>query len=93
MPIYKSIVKAQEFAKGTPIRMATDQAYRETQRLLAIASTSALAPMLLIMFALKTIDLSKVDESRIDENKWTEEVDRTGVDEPGVTDKTVKTEK
>ena len=67
--IYKSIVVAQKFAKGTPVRAAIDQSYRETQRLLAIAATSALAPMLIVMFALKTVDLSKVDEAKIDENR------------------------
>ncbi|KAF5019850.1 hypothetical protein F66182_8129 [Fusarium sp. NRRL 66182] len=69
--IYKSIVVAQEFVRGTPVRDAIDQAYRETQRLLAIAATAALAPMLLVMFALKTVDLSKVDDAKIDENKST----------------------
>jgi hypothetical protein len=57
--IYKSIVVAQKFAKGTPARAAIDQAYRETQRLLAIAATCALAPMLII-------------EAKIDENKTTD---------------------
>ncbi|CEI61326.1 Siderophore iron transporter mirA [Fusarium venenatum] len=69
LKIYKSIVVAQTFAKGTPVRAAIDQAYRETQRLLAIASTCALAPMLVFMFALKTVDLNKVDEAKIDENR------------------------
>lgn len=73
--IYKSIVVAQKFAKGTPIRSAIDQSYRETQRLLAIAATCALAPMLIVMFALKTVDLSKVDEAKIDENKAAGEVE------------------
>lgn len=73
--IYKSIVVAQKFAKGTPIRAAIDQSYRETQRLLAIAATCALAPMLVVMFALKTVDLAKVDEAKIDENKAGGEVE------------------
>ncbi|GKU06521.1 major facilitator [Fusarium langsethiae] len=68
LEIYKSIVVAQKFAKDTPTRVAIDQAYRETQRLLAIAATCALAPMLVVMFALKTVDLGKVDESNTDEN-------------------------
>ena len=73
--IYKSIVVAQKFAKGTPVRAAIDQSYRETQRLLAIAATCALAPMLIVMFALKTVDLSKVDEAKINENKASEEAE------------------
>ncbi|CAG7563408.1 unnamed protein product [Fusarium equiseti] len=73
--IYKSIVVAQKFAKGTPVRAAIDQSYRETQRLLAIAATCALAPMLIVMFALKTVDLAKIDEAKIDENKAAGEVE------------------
>ena len=72
MPIYKSIVAAQKFAKGTPVRAAIDKSYCETQQLLAIAATAALAPMLIVMFFLKTIDLTKVDEAKLDENKSTD---------------------
>ncbi|KAG5770721.1 hypothetical protein H9Q72_002510 [Fusarium xylarioides] len=72
LKIYKSIVVAQKFAKGTPVRAAIDQAYRETQRLLAIAATCSLAPMLIVMFALKAVDLTKVDEAKIEENKSTD---------------------
>lgn len=84
MPIYKSIVKAQEAAKGTAIRAATDQAYRETQRLLAIAATAALAPMLIVMFALKTIDLTNVDAAKDADNRSVEEVDNQNTTEPVV---------
>ncbi|ETS85312.1 Siderophore iron transporter mirA [Pestalotiopsis fici W106-1] len=56
--IYKSITVAKKYAQGTIIRAAIDQAYRETQQRLAIAATAALAPMLLIMFFLKNVDLS-----------------------------------
>ena len=69
MGIYKSIVVAQKFAIGSPARDAIDKSYRETQRLLAIAATAALAPMLIVMFALKPVDLTKVDETKLDENK------------------------
>ncbi|KAI8680677.1 MFS domain-containing protein [Fusarium sp. Ph1] len=72
MPIYKSIVAAQKFAKGTPVRAAIDKSYCETQQLLAIAATAALAPMLIVMFFLKTIDLTKVDDAKLDENKSTD---------------------
>ena len=41
------------------MRTAIDLSYRETQQTLAIAATAGLAPMLLIMFALKNVDLSK----------------------------------
>lgn len=69
MAIYKSIVVAQKFQAGTPARAAINKAYREAQQLLAITATAALAPMLLIMFALKTIDLTEVNDSRAEDNK------------------------
>ncbi|KAK7421603.1 hypothetical protein QQX98_002070 [Neonectria punicea] len=84
MAIYKSIVIAQKFEKGTPVRAGIDKAYRETQQLLAIAATVALVPMLLVMFALKTIDLSKEEGENTNENKSTDdevEVDKGGVRE------------
>ncbi|KAM0548408.1 hypothetical protein ACHAPJ_009893 [Fusarium lateritium] len=89
--IYKSIVVAQKFAKGTPVRLAIDQAYRETQRLLAIAATCSLAPMLIVMFALKAVDLTRVDEAKIDENKSTDGEIEPAVAKNGVPE-TVKTE-
>lgn len=78
LAIYKSIVVAQKFAKGSVAREAIDRAYRETQRLLAIAATAALAPMVGVMFALKDVDLGKEyeDESR-------EAKDETACDEVG----------
>ncbi|KAH8193827.1 hypothetical protein TruAng_012010 [Truncatella angustata] len=57
--IYKSITVAQKYAKGIIIRAAINQSYRETQQILAIASTAVLAPMLVIMFALKNVDLNR----------------------------------
>lgn len=72
MPIYKSIVTAQKFVKGTPVRAAIDKSYCETQQILAIAATVFLAPMLVVMFFLKTIDLSKADDAKLDENKSTD---------------------
>ncbi|KAK7429423.1 hypothetical protein QQZ08_004015 [Neonectria magnoliae] len=84
MAIYKSIVIAQKYEKGTPVRAGIDKAYRETQQLLAIAATAALVPMLLVMLALKTIDLSKEEGENTNENKSTEdvvEVDKGGVRE------------
>ncbi|KAM5347292.1 hypothetical protein ACJ41O_010297 [Fusarium nematophilum] len=93
MKIYKSIVVAQEFAKGTPVRAAIDKSYRETQQLLAIAATAALAPMLLLMFALKPIDLSHVDDAKLAENRSTDgEVEPPVVNKDGVRE-TVRTEK
>ncbi|KAL1595899.1 hypothetical protein SLS60_009589 [Paraconiothyrium brasiliense] len=57
MPIFKSIVVAQKYAVGSDIRNAIDQSYRESQKLLAIAATAALVPMLGVMWFLKNVDL------------------------------------
>ncbi|KAF7554330.1 hypothetical protein G7Z17_g2945 [Cylindrodendrum hubeiense] len=88
MAIYKSIVVAQKYAKGTPVRAGIDKAYRETQQLLAIAATAALVPMLLIMFALKTVDLSKDEEENMDENKSTNDDETEVVTKGGVKEQT-----
>ncbi|KAB8222326.1 major facilitator superfamily domain-containing protein [Aspergillus novoparasiticus] len=57
--IFGSIVVAQKYLVGGPVRMAIDRSYRESQRLLAIAAISALAPMLVIMFFLKNVRLDE----------------------------------
>ncbi|RKU39754.1 hypothetical protein DL546_000689 [Coniochaeta pulveracea] len=75
MAIFKSIAVARKYEQGTPMRLAIDKSYRETQQILAIAATAALAPMLLIMFALKTVDLSK--EQLTDGDKSSTELDST----------------
>ncbi|KAL6863130.1 hypothetical protein ACO1O0_003374 [Amphichorda felina] len=62
--IYKSIVVAKKFVAGTPARAAIDRSYRETQQVLAIAATAGLAPMLLIMFALRNVKLDKKEDDK-----------------------------
>lgn len=91
MGIYKSIVVAQKFAIGSPAREAIDRSYRETQKLLAIAATAALVPMLLVMFALKPVDLTKADESKLDENKSDDNEEAT-IAKSGVKEYPVKSE-
>lgn len=60
--VYKSIVVAQKYEKGSVEREAIDRAYRETQRVLAIAATAALAPMVGVMWGLRNVDLGKGEE-------------------------------
>ncbi|KAF9630021.1 hypothetical protein BFW01_g202 [Lasiodiplodia theobromae] len=60
--VYKSIVVAQKYQKGSVEREAIDRAYRETQRVLAIAATAALAPMVGVMWGLRNVDLGKEEE-------------------------------
>lgn len=62
--IFGSIVVAQKYAAGTAERVAIDQAYRETQKLLAIAATCALSPMIIAMWFIKNVELT--DEERVE---------------------------
>ena len=71
--VFQSIVAARSFAVGPPERVAIDQAYRETQQLLAIAATCALAPMIFIMWFVKDVDLKDgPDEGGKDDGSQTE---------------------
>lgn len=83
--IYGSMVTAKKFPIGSPAREAIDLSYRETQKLLAIAATAALAPMLIIMFFLKGVDLRNADQDKLDENR-----SDSGEDEANVTKEAVK---
>ncbi|KAI0898075.1 MFS general substrate transporter [Annulohypoxylon nitens] len=67
--IFGSIVVAQKFAVGSAERIAIDRAYRETQKLLAIAATCVLVPMLVAMWFIKNVDLTK------DQRKGEEQTD------------------
>lgn len=86
--IFQSIVVAQKFAIGTAERVAIDQAYRETQRLLAIAATCALAPMIIFMWFIKNVDLvpnkeegeNGVEEEEGSETRRQAETISSGVD-------------
>ncbi|KAF5551825.1 major facilitator [Fusarium napiforme] len=62
--IFQSFVFAQRFPKGSPIRGAIDKSYRETQQLLVITATAVLAPMLIVMFFMKNVNLEKADKER-----------------------------
>lgn len=57
--IFGSIVVAQKYPQGSPVREAIDRSYRESQRLLAIAALAALAPMLVVMFFLQNVKLDE----------------------------------
>ncbi|KAJ5364887.1 uncharacterized protein N7496_010600 [Penicillium cataractarum] len=67
--IFGSIVVARKYAMHSEARDAINRAYRESQRLLAIAGISSLAVMLVVMFFLENI---KLDQDK-EENKVQEE--------------------
>ncbi|KAJ4286840.1 hypothetical protein N0V90_013093 [Kalmusia sp. IMI 367209] len=73
MAIFKSIVVAQKYSIGSEIRNAIDQSYRESQKVLAIAATVALVPMLGAMWLLNNVDLVENREDQATSNKEEEE--------------------
>ncbi|KAB8262943.1 major facilitator superfamily domain-containing protein [Aspergillus pseudonomiae] len=71
--IFGSIVVAQKYPVGEPVRIAIDRSYRESQRLLAIAAIAALAPMLVIMFFLKNVRLDERQTEKEEEREMVEQ--------------------
>lgn len=65
--IFASVVVAQKLAIGTTERQAIDLAYRETQQLLAISATCALAPMVIIIWLVKNVVLVQTQGSSVPE--------------------------
>lgn len=65
--IFRSIVVAQSFEKGTPTRDAIDLSYRQTQQTLAIGSFAISVPLLVLMLLSRNIQLGKEDEKRQEE--------------------------
>ncbi|KAI1096991.1 MFS general substrate transporter [Rostrohypoxylon terebratum] len=65
--IFGSIVVVQNFVVGSAERVAIDRAYRETQKLLAIAATCVLVPMLIAMWFIENVDLTKDQERKGEE--------------------------
>ncbi|KAL2206898.1 MFS general substrate transporter [Sarocladium strictum] len=65
--IFRSIVVAQSFDKGTPIRDAIDLSYRQTQQTLAIGSFAISVPLLVLMLLSRNIQLGKEDAKRQEE--------------------------
>ncbi|KAK2751042.1 hypothetical protein FQN57_000117 [Myotisia sp. PD_48] len=80
MPIFQSIRTAMKFAPGSPIREAVNQSMRDSQRTLAIASTAAAVPMLIIVLFIKNIKLDEMDQAEIEKNEAAErrEIAREG---------------
>ncbi|KAH6686446.1 major facilitator superfamily domain-containing protein [Plectosphaerella plurivora] len=62
--IFRSIVVAQKYEKGTAVREAINLSYRQTQQTLAIASLALAAPLLIMMLFNKNVKLQEEDEKR-----------------------------
>lgn len=56
------MVVAKKYEPGTPVRLAIDRSYRESQMILAIVATAMSAPNLIIMWFIKSHKL--VDEKK-----------------------------
>lgn len=67
--IFRSIVVAQSFEWGTPMREAVNASYRQTQQTLAIASVAISAPLLIIMFFTRNVKLAAEDKRRAEEEE------------------------
>lgn len=65
--IFRSLVVAQQFEVGTPMRDAINLSYRNTQQTLAIASVSIAAPLLIIMLFARNVRLAQEDKKRAGE--------------------------
>lgn len=57
MSIFQSIVNAKKYEIGSPVRLAIDRSFRESQMLPAIVATALCVPGLVIMWFIKTITL------------------------------------
>ncbi|PQK09545.1 hypothetical protein BB8028_0001g16150 [Beauveria bassiana] len=69
MSIFQSIVTAKKYDAGSPVRMAIDRSFRESQMLLAIVATALCVPNLIIMWFLKSIRLEKESEKELNEEE------------------------
>ncbi|CAK7241625.1 MAG: hypothetical protein STHCBS139747_003091 [Sporothrix thermara] len=87
--IFKSIVVAQKYAVGSPMRLAIDHAYRDTMRYIAIAATAGLAPMLIIVFFIKNVDLGKKQPGSAEVEAFERVVHEKNAAEPDAADKKI----
>lgn len=62
--IFGSLVVARSYEKGTPERDAINEAYRQTQQSLAIASVSIASLLLAIVWLNRNVKLAEEDEKR-----------------------------
>lgn len=67
MSIFQSIVTAKKYEIGSPVRLAIDRSFRESQMLLAIVATALCVPNLGIMWFMRSIPLE--NESREEETQ------------------------
>lgn len=56
--IFKSITVALKYKKGTEIRTAISLAYRETQQIIGWTALAIVAPMLVLMFFVREVELT-----------------------------------
>lgn len=80
MSTFQSIVTAKKYEIGSPVRLAIDRSFRESQTLFAIVATALCVPNLGIMWFMKSISLEN-------ENREKQSQDLTGNgEETGTTD-------
>ncbi|TQV90613.1 hypothetical protein V2A60_008291 [Cordyceps javanica] len=77
MSIFQSIVTAKKYEIGSPIRLAIDRSFRESQMLLAIVATAICVPNLIIMWFMKSIPLEKETKEEETGDETASEADGT----------------
>ncbi|OAA49229.1 siderophore iron transporter mirA [Cordyceps fumosorosea ARSEF 2679] len=69
MSIFQSIVNAKKYEIGSPVRLAIDRSFRESQMLLAIVATALCVPNLVIMWFIKSITLEDEKKEQGEESE------------------------
>ncbi len=67
MSIFQSIVTAKKYEIGSPVRLAIDRSFRESQMLLAIVATALCVPNLGIMWFMKSISLENENREKVNQ--------------------------
>ncbi|KAJ4160018.1 uncharacterized protein LMH87_007952 [Akanthomyces muscarius] len=67
MSIFQSIVTAKKYEIGSPVRLAIDRSFRESQMLLAIVATALCVPNLGIMWFMKSISLENESREKVNQ--------------------------
>lgn len=77
MSIFQSIVTAKKYDIGSPVRLAIDRSFRESQMLLAIVATALCVPNLGIMWFMESISLENENREKQSQD-LTENGEETG---------------
>lgn len=80
MSIFQSIVTAKKYEIGSPVRLAIDRSFRESQMLLAIVATALCVPNLGIMWFMRSIPLENESREQETQNETESEEEARSAD-------------